>query len=377
MKIKYIAAAIFCLIILNNLHSEIFWDGRFYEQIMLSFKEEDKNIQAAYLGFSMLDLKVDAQPTDMLRVRSEIEYALPHQKGSVILGSEDVEPIVVNTLSANIATGDFKFTLGRFLPAWGKGKIFRPLDIFIPQTFFLNMLSFRGLDGISAKYYMSGLSSIEFITIPSMDVRHIAPSIEISTNSSLLNEINHTVAAANIEIHLATFDNNLIILNDTSSGNNLLGFAFKGDAILGVWGEFYYSFNTKKKEDTFKASIGADYSFAKYFFMAVEYFYDESGMKDYKKYPLLMTYTPRMTFGEQYLMADFNIVTYMELNYGITYLGNLLDKSFVIFPYLSYEVIENCFLGLSLYHFNGKTRREFSPGLLGNYIFNTYLVVRF
>ncbi len=251
------------------------------------------------------------------------------------------------------------------------------MDIFVPQTYFLNMLSFRGLDGISAKYYMSDLSSIEFIAIPSMDVRHIAPRIEISTNSPFLNEINHTVIAANIEIHLAAFDNNLIFLNDAASGNNLLGFAFKGDAILGWWGELYYSFNADKKKDTFKASIGADYSFAKYFFMAVEYFYDESGMKDYKKYPLLMMSAPRMTFGEQYLMADFNIVTYMELNYGITYIGNLLDKSFVVFPYFSYEVIENCFMGVSLYHFNGKTHREFSPGLLGNYIFNTYLVVRF
>lgn len=377
MKKRFFIIIPVILIFLTDLYPEIFWDGRFYEQVLFSFREEGNKVHTSYLGISILDLRLDAVPTDILRVRGELEYSLAHQAQNPLLTFEEIAPVVVKNLNASITPGDFKFTIGRFLPAWGKGKIFRPLDIFIPQLYFLNMLSFTGIDGVSVKYYVSDLSSIEFIAIPSMDTRLIAPWIDISTNSPFLNEMYHPVAAVNAEIHIAAFDNNLIFLNDMSSGNNLLGLAFKGDIIVGLWSELFYSFNSKKKKDTFRASVGADYSFAKYYFITAEYFYDASGMPDYKKYPLLMALLPRMTFGKQYLMLDFNILTYTEMNYGITYLGNLLDESFVVFTYFRHEIIENCFLGLSLYHFNGKVGREFSSGLAGDFVFNTYLVVRF
>jgi len=238
----------------------------------------------------------------------------------------------------------------------------------------LNMLSHQGIDGVSAKYYISGLSSIEFLAIPSMDTGHITPYI--STNSALSGQMNNSVAAINTEIHLGTFDNNFIFLHDSGSENNVLGFTCKGDAVVGLWSELYYGFNQKEKIDTFKTSLGADYSFAKYYFIAVEYFYDESGMPDYSNYSELMS-LPRMTFGRQYLMFDFNIITYSEMNYGITYIGNLLDDSFMLYPYFRYEIFKNGYLGLSLYHFDGAGGREFSPGILGSYVLNTYLVAKF
>lgn len=377
MKKKLILIFILFLFVIPNVNAEIFWDGRFYQQSLLAFRGNWDNITPAYIGFSMLDLKLDASPSEMVRVRSEIQYTLLHQKSGIFSVGNGSSAINVNSLNVGITPGDFKLTFGRFLPAWGKARVFRPLDIFIPQTYFLNVLSYPGMDGFSVKYYSSDLSSIEILAIPSMDVRHIMPKVDFSSNSLFLSEINHAVVAMNAEIHIGSFDNNIILLNDNGSPNNLVGLTFKGDAVVGLWSELYYNFNTKTKKDSFKVSVGADYSFSKYYFMSAEYFYDKSGMKDYKKYHMLMELIPRMTFGQQYLMADFNIMTYMEMNYGLTYLGNLQDNSFVLFPYYRYEILENCILGLSLYHFNGKGGREFSPTLLGNYIFNTYLVVRF
>jgi len=375
MKIKKIVLILIFLIIVSPVYSELFWDGRFYDQAMFLFQEQKKHIYTTYIGFSILNLKMDAQPSDILRVRSELEYTLLHSTDAFLLAAS-MDGVNVNTLNASITPEDFKFVIGRFIPAWGKVRIFRPLDIFIPQTYFLNQLSFKGIDGVSAKYYISNLSSIELIAIPSMDIRGIVPFADTSPGTHFLNEINHTVAAFNMEMHLAAFDNNLIYMNDTASPVQVAGFAFKGDAILGWWGEFFSSFNTKQKIHTFKASVGADYSFAKYYFITVEYFYDQSGMKDYKDY-FILRILPRMTFSQQYLMADFNIMTYLEMNIGVTFIENLLDKSFILFPYYQYEIIENCFLGLSLYHFNGKSGREFSPDFLGNYVFNTFIAIRF
>ncbi len=361
----------FILIILlvlagKTLLAEIFWDGRFYQQSLLLFKQDTE-----YIGLTVLDLKLDARPSDILRIRSEMEYALL-KPSSLFFVKNNSGGVVVNSLNVTITSEDLKFTIGRFLPTWGKGKIFRPLDIFRPQTYFLNMLSFQGVDGFSVKYYLSNLSSVQFIAIPSFDIRNFMPHI----NPSFTNTINHTLTGLNLETHIATFDNNIIFVKDTSAGNNIAGMAFKGDVVIGIWGEFFYSFDNKIKSDAFRCAFGADYSFEKYFFMSLEYFYDESGMKDYNDYIVLMR-IPRMTFGKEYIMFDFNVLTYEELNYGITYLGNLIDKSFILFPYFRCEIIENGILGISLYHFNGKSNREFAPDKYGNYIFNTYLNIRF
>jgi len=362
---KWIKFVLIFLLWTSNISARIFLDGRFYQQSLLLFNQNTK-----YRALTVLDLKFDTMLLNNLRVRSEMEYALLNQKDSVFTDYSS-DGFNVNSLNITVTPKNFKFTIGRFLPVWGKGKIFKPLDIFRPQTYFSNMFSFKGIDGFSAKYYSSDLSSIQLIVVPSFDVRNLMPYI----NPSFTDSIEHTLTGLNLETHISTFDNNIIFVKDTSSGDNILGFAFKGDAIIGIWGEFFYSFDNKIKTDIFRGTFGADYSFAKYFFISFEYFYDESGMENYKDYSTLMQ-IPRMTFGKEYIMFDFNILTYEELNYGVTYLKNLLDKSFILFPYFKYEIIENGILGISLYHFRGEPDREFSSGKY-DYIFNVYLNFKF
>jgi len=374
MKLRL--AVVFFAVLSLNIFADIKWDGRFYEHVMVFFKENNNHIISKYFGLSILDLKQDVRPSDILRIRGELEFAFTHQTNAGLIGTS--EPVVINSLNATITPDKFKITIGRFLPRWGVCKIFRPLDVFTPQLYFLNDLSFKGIDGVSTKYYISELSSLELIVVPSMDVWQTGLlTTTISTSSSKPAEIRHTVLAANTEVHIGTFDNNIIFLYDTFSVNKVLGFAFKGDIILGISGELYYRFKNKNSRNIFKSSIGLDYSFAKYFFVSAEYFYDESGVKNFQDYPLLAAVESRMTFGRQYFTVDFNILTYTEINYGLSGIVNLLDKSLIIFPYFRHEILNNCILGISLYHFNGASGREFSPALTGNFIFNTYLLVRF
>lgn len=361
-----------CLI---HLSAEINWDGRFYEHAFILFRQDPERLFSQYFGFSVLDLKLDTHASDIVRVRSELEYALPHPEQQIIGDSSEMNRLNLNSLNATITPHDFKLILGRFLPQWGVSKIFRPLDIFIPQTFFLNSISYKGIDGFSGKYYVSHLSSFELMVIPSMDIKHLISKLDISTNNSEQKNYNDSVIAANSEIHIATFDNYIITLYNPKTSNKLLGYAFKGDILIGLWGELFYSF--KGKQNMIKATLGMDYSFAKYYFISAEYFYDGSGVSDYKDYTLLAKAVSRMTLGKQYLMLDFNVITYIEQNFGITGIINLGDQSFIIFPYYRYEILNNTLLGVSVYHFNGKSEREFSPPYFGNYILNTYLVINF
>ena len=334
---KWIKFIFFPLLWINTILAEIFWDGRFYQQSLLLFKQDPK-----YIGLTTLDLKLDVIPADILRIRSEMEYTLLVDRSNSFFIDHNPSGVTINSLNATLTPRNFRFTIGRFLPNWGKGKIFRPLDIFRPQIYFLNMFSFQGVDGFSTKYYLSDLSSVQFITIPSVEVRNLLPSID----SSLTDTINHSLVGFNLETHIATFDNNIIFVKDVSAGNNITGLAFKGDVIIGIWGEFFFSFDNELKSDIFRGTLGADYSFAKYFFVSLEYFYDESGMKDYNDY-ISLRQIPRMTLGREYIMFDFSVLTYDEWNYGVTYLGNLLDRSFLLFPYLKYEIGGNTIVGIS------------------------------
>jgi len=371
MKIKYLFIFIFSLLFIIPLKSKIFWDGRFYEHTFFLLHNIDKKINTTFFGTTILDIKLDSYISEIVRIRSELEYTIlfPEKKSFL---REKSSTFNLNTANASIMPSNFKFTIGKFLPKWGKGKIFRPMDIFTPQTFFLNKLSYKGIDGFSSKYYISDLSSFELLFIPSMDIRNISPFIDYTT---FTNSINHSIVAGNLEFHLFTFDNNLIFLRDTSAGNTLIGAVFKGDIIVGLWGEISFSFKNEKK--ILKISSGMDYSFAKYFFTTIEYFYDESGVKNYKQYPKLMTLMPRMTYGREYTMLDFYILTPEGINFGIASIINLIDKSFIIFPYYRNEILQNTYLGISLYYFNGKNEREFAPEKIGNIIINTYLFIRF
>jgi len=146
--------------------------------------------------------------------------------------------------------------------------------------------------------------------------------------------------------------------------------------VVGIWGELFYSFDTGLKKHILRFSAGADYSFLKYCYVAVEYFYDSSGEKDYRKYFKLLPLN-RMTLGREYLMSNFTLIRSETTNYGITALINLSDGSTVIFPFLQYEFLENTTLGVGIYNFQGKKGREFSPENSGKFITDLFLNVRF
>ncbi|MBU1076832.1 MAG: hypothetical protein KKH98_06030, partial [Spirochaetes bacterium] len=104
------------LLFIDLLSAQINWDGRFYEQALVSFTEEKGKVKVLYLGLSALDLKLDARPSEILRIRSEMEYAFAHQDADPFLSSEGIDAVTVNSLNATISPGNLKFTIGRFLP---------------------------------------------------------------------------------------------------------------------------------------------------------------------------------------------------------------------------------------------------------------------
>jgi len=348
---------VFCV----NISAQINWSGRFYEQAMIYTGDTQNDRYAAYMGLSVLDLGIDARPSDLLRVRGELEFAFTHPDTTSLPGMGGIDLASINTLNATFTPGRTKITVGRFLPRWGVCSVFRPLDLFAPQLYFLNAMSFKGIDGISVKYYLSDLSSFEILEVPASQLRY-------------------GTTASNAQFHTGTFDYNLIFLYDGASTDKVLGLAFKGDLILGVSGELYYRFRDSmdylSQDSVFKASVGLDYSFAKYFFVSAGFFYDESGKADYRDYAQLDP-TSRMTLGTQYLESSFVFRSFTDMTIGLGSIFNLDDKSFILYPYYQNEIFENCQLGVSLYNFNGESGREFSSSLMGSYVFNAYLLVKF
>lgn len=349
-------------ILCGVMSAQIKWDGRFYEHTMLNFKETDK-IWTEYTGLTILDLKLDVKPSELLRVRSELEFALSHTRDSALGQLVGINILDIKSLSAILTPGKFKITIGRFLPKWGVAKIFRPLDIFTPQTFMLNMLSFKGRDGASFKFYISKMSSIAVLGFTTL-------------------KFNQYLLSSKIKAHFGTFDLAMMYLYDNSTAENILGASAKGDLKIGLWLEFYYNFRKtilyRQKQNFFKVTAGLDYSFAKYFFFTLEYFFDDSGEKSFDNYLSLLSKGMRMTFGRHYIYADFNVfINFVYLSIGLSGIFNLIDGSVIVFPYYRHEIIPNCLLGISIYLPTGKRNREYDSRKLGYAILNTYLNIRF
>ncbi|HMB00225.1 MAG TPA: hypothetical protein VKS21_04495, partial [Spirochaetota bacterium] len=357
------------------LTAEPVFRGRFYQQFFTAFNRSMPGTNTnsagskynAFSSYSALNLLLLAQSHAAVKFKGDIQLAYTCPAGSFLTAATVNDLLSINTLALYLNPGDFKISIGRFLPQWGVNKVFRPLDIFQPQTFLRHALSFTGIDALSVKYYINNLSSAELLMIPAADW----------SDCSL---------AARLEAHIGSFDLGVVSAYRGAENYKLLGLSFQGDILIGLSGEIYYRFNNpqdffkSKDVNIFKSAFRVDYSFAKYFFIAAEYFYDSSGKKNYKNYSeLLSAGKARMTLAEHYLAADFNILTYNKLNFGVSGIVNLNDNSFIFYPYFKYEILNGLQAGFSVYLFQGRKYREFNAERagMGRVLLNLYGLFNF
>ncbi len=253
-----------------------------------------------------------------------------------------------------------KIILGRFLPDWSKGKIFKPLDIFNYKSYFNRYLNNTGIDGFSGKFYLTDLSSIEFIYTYNIKVKNFGKYLYGDSA-----EETHSFTGLNFESHFFSFDNNYIYLKDIANGMNFIGTAIKGDLIIGIWGELLYGFNSDNTKKILSAAAGADYSFFKHYVLSIEYYYSENGYFDYNFYEYSM-YSNNDTQTEKYFAGNIDYLLSDAGSIGAGIIYDIKNANFIFYPYIHYEVLQNFTADCSVYSFKTENISQYFLSLSVN-----------
>ena len=146
--------------------------------------------------------------------------------------------------------------VGRQIINFGKGLIFSPIDAF--STVQIMDLNFRrnGSDVANAHIPLGDLTGIDCI-------------VEAPFGN------NEHSSAAKLFTTVAGWDVSMVGLYRHLSGEGVAGFAFKGDAVAGLYGELVEHIIKGIDDRYFECMMGADYSIHRIWFFNAEYYYND------------------------------------------------------------------------------------------------------
>lgn len=221
----------------------------------------------SYTGRSTLRLNFINKDTGLAKFDGSIDFnvfyglygELYSYKSNVIsVGEEAFFKMDIRKLYLSIRAEFFDLYLGRQLIKFGEGVVFSPLNPFSSIDF--NDVNFTriGVDSIRIRLPLGDLAYLETMALPVSDFTN--SSVAVRTGFNLMGW----------DFSLASFYRGKY---DYFSG----GFSFKGDLIVGFYGEFVYHYNNTdsniESKNFWNAMAGMDYSFLDKFIIRLEYYY--------------------------------------------------------------------------------------------------------
>lgn len=379
MLLTTIVFALICSVV----YADIEFSGAAYsETSLLNFDDSVK-----YGNRSAMHLKTASQ-TKGVKIVSEMEFYTLY--GYLASSAYGTLGILIPEISDLIENGLFfldrlymKFpvykadiTLGKQRIAWGNGVIFRPTDRFNKP----NPLSIsgrkEGINALSAIVYLSDLSSIEFVAAPADAYQEIDDEISIE-------HLKYGKYASRLLTNKFKSDVAISYLYEGIPKNHVFGLDMKGDIKLGYHVEAILIHNNDEFKDKSilercQSVIGLDYSFWRKWIILGEYLYNGFGLEE----------KTDLSAGGFMMLDDFKYRHYLYsqilyqhdifLNAGLFVLWNMVDKSLIISPSISYDLFQNTDLQVYSQLFFGDKTDEFGPERLGvNQIYYVRMTVKF
>lgn len=196
-----------------------------------------------------------------------------------------------------------------------------------------------------------------------------------------------------------TFGNTDIALVAVEGGPKrrlTFGAELKTTIVLGFWIEAAMTIpyqrmidNESGADPTFSFVVGVDYSFPvlESLVVSLQYYYNHSGITDPKKYPFntpegLAAFAAALQqtsqsnnitgiglggggyIGAHYLFLSGNLTILEGLSVAVTAIGNILDPSVLVGPFVNWTFLDDFTLTLGAYFLLGPQGSEFAPGKL-------------
>jgi len=244
-------------------------------------------------------------------------------------------------------------TIGRQRIAWGQSLLWSPFDVFNRVNFLEPQEEKAGVNAFRVSIPTGVTSSIEAVFSPESTCDESRTGIRFLWNM-------YDAECTGTAIH------NVI----NTFTQNIYGFSFKTDIVLGVWFEGAYfdenplSGAVFSPRGYFRWLAGADYSFnpGRKMYLMAEFSHDESGETDSKNYNYLSAVNRgRSLLARDYLYGMVQITQSDLTSFNLGMLANLNDGSVILMPGLSHSLFPNTALTLGMYLAVAGEGTEFNP----------------
>lgn len=330
------------------VQAETAFDGRFHQGAVVVL-EEGKETEC--FGLTVAGMGLDSLPAEGLRVRGFVE--LPWRPGR---SPAAVVP-EVQVFNVSVELGPSRLVAGRFLPRWGFGRVFSPLDVFRRVELVPDGLEQTGVDGFLWKAY-GGSWAFGVLGLPE---RRLTASRGLVFG----------------EAGLGAVEAQALGLYDGREGLLTAGLGMKWDTVVGLYAEGVYVADRQRKGGGYgRWAAGLDGSWGRVF-VSGGVFFDGGGAWARGGYAALRSAQPeRTTLGVWYCEADVHGVVAEDVRVGVAGVGNLGDGSGLVGPYGLVEWGGHVVVGAGWYVALGGAGTEFGGARLRSMLY-AYGAVRF
>ena len=189
---------------------------------------------------------------------------------------------------------------------------------------------------------------------------------------SMKGEKNEPVYGGSAYLHIESFDAG-IVADRNFKDTNKMGFYFKGDIEVGVFGGYVYHFDDSFTNNWNEANMGIDYSFFENkLFTTLVFYYAEKGVtstNDYSKNEVFDKYFK----ARYYLYAGVSYSFDEFLSFSFDTFYNLVDYSALFIPSMKYTLSDGLDFIILGFVPTGEKEKEFSIDKLGNWGINLRL----
>ncbi len=275
---------------------------------------------------------------DLLLLAGDDADAYPGQEHSFFIQDTRFTPVLeTRKLYLSLFFDQCTFTLGRQIINYGVGYVFSPVDCFSAVNLQDPGLSRKGSDIIRVRIPLGDLAGIEGVTTVSTAGTNSASAVKVFGN-------------------LQGFDWSLTGIYKHPQEETLVGLSFKGDILLGVYGELVEHYGTLDNTTFFEGMAGVDYSFeinTSKLLLSAEYYYNGNPVNPNILTPEELLALNRIFLGEEYLFCQANYVYDEIRNFALNGIYNLAQKSWAGTLLFSYNIRQNTNLIFNTRYYSG------------------------
>ena len=239
--------------------------------------------------------------------------------------------------------------IGRQAIAWGNARVINPTDIIVPFAFNeLDKEERRGVDAVRVRIPLGMMDEL--------DLGFVAGRNFDSDKNAFFLRGKIYKFQTDISALLVAFRKHLLIGLDLARAIGGAGFWLETAYVMP---HYFKGANKIEEKNYLRASIGLDYSLNSKTYSFAEYHFNSAGSSNPESYTNLFA-SSAYRDASVYLMGKhyINIGTSYQLSPLIPFTGmvicNLSDWSFVLAPFLEYNIAENIYLAAGSYIGLGK-----------------------